>query len=231
MTHCWLAGVGLLTVIASVACAEATQGPEAESSSDNAQAGSLSDHAGAAGNPFQPSAGTSARGGMSGAAVSAHAGSNFGGTSGVAGASFSGAGGQSANTASVAGAASGGAFGENGGSPSVGGSSIGAGAVSGSSAAGSSAGAPCAPRTFSYPDAGRVLTSVGVSGSFNAWAKVGVPLTYDATEQSWQVAMTLDAGTYQYKFVVNGTTWQADPSNSNSVGDGYGGVNSVIVCP
>jgi hypothetical protein len=58
----------------------------------------------------------------------------------------------------------------------------------------------------------------------------GVPLSYDAVSQSWRLAMSLASGSYQYKFVLNGSEWKADPNNSNSIGDGFGGVNSVIAC-
>lgn len=39
----------------------------------------------------------------------------------------------------------------------------------------------------------------------------------------------LPDGTYQYKLVVNGTTWAEDPTNPSTVSDGFGGYNSVFV--
>ncbi len=47
----------------------------------------------------------------------------------------------------------------------------------------------------------------------------------------WFIVKPLDAGSYQYKFVVNGTEWKTDPSNSESADDGYGGKNSLLVVP
>jgi hypothetical protein len=38
------------------------------------------------------------------------------------------------------------------------------------------------------------------------------------------------AGTYQYKFIVDGTMWIADPSDANVVPDGDGGYNSIYTC-
>ena len=43
----------------------------------------------------------------------------------------------------------------------------------------------------------------------------------------FRTTLKLPPGTYQYKFVVDGT-WVADPANPETVDDGYGGVNSVL---
>jgi hypothetical protein len=143
----------------------------------------------------------------------------------------------------TAGAPSGGAFSTGGvaeggtqakggaGSPSNAGGAGATGVAGGSpGSAGAPAGQSCAPLTFSYSDQGHTLTSVAVSGSFDAWDTTGIALTYEASSQSWQVAMPLAAGSYQYKFVLDGSDWKSDPANSSSVGDGFGGVNSVVVC-
>ena len=44
---------------------------------------------------------------------------------------------------------------------------------------------------------------------------------------TYSVTKTLAAGTYQYKFVVDGA-WKTDSANPNQVPDGYGGTNAVI---
>jgi len=44
----------------------------------------------------------------------------------------------------------------------------------------------------------------------------------------WQLAIALDPGTYQYKFVINGTTWKEDPEALSYVDDGFGGRNGAF---
>ena len=46
----------------------------------------------------------------------------------------------------------------------------------------------------------------------------------------WTGTRSFDAGTYQYKFIVDSVTWIPDPGNPTSVDDGFGGQNSVYVC-
>lgn len=62
--------------------------------------------------------------------------------------------------------------------------------------------------------------SVSLAGSFNNWTLGATPMTKDE-EGTWRVVVPLAAGKYEYKFVVNGGTWTADPDNPNVVGD-YG---------
>jgi len=76
-------------------------------------------------------------------------------------------------------------------------------------------------------------SSVWLSGDFVQWATnpgsgaIAMTLGSDA---AWTVTHTFTPGTYQYKFIVNGTTWIADPDDANVVDDGEGGHNSVYVC-
>lgn len=75
---------------------------------------------------------------------------------------------------------------------------------------------------FSYtdPSAG----SVHVAGAFNGWDTSATALTR-GEEGTWRVVVPLDAGRHEYKFVVNGGTWVADPDNP-VVGGDYG--NSIV---
>ena len=50
------------------------------------------------------------------------------------------------------------------------------------------------------------------------------------TDGAWTGTHAFTAGTYQYKFIVDGTQWIADPDNPNSVDDGFGGKNSLYTC-
>jgi hypothetical protein len=71
---------------------------------------------------------------------------------------------------------------------------------------------------FSYVDP--AAFSVSLAGSFNNWDANANPMTKDA-EGTWRVVLALAAGKHEYKFVVNGGTWMADPDNPRVVGD-YG---------
>ncbi|MFH1865191.1 MAG: isoamylase early set domain-containing protein, partial [Candidatus Eisenbacteria bacterium] len=70
--------------------------------------------------------------------------------------------------------------------------------------------------TFDDPSAG----SVSLAGDFNNWNMNAQPLTADA-DGVWRVVVDLEPGEYEYKFVVNGSEWIADPENPKVVGD-YG---------
>jgi 1,4-alpha-glucan branching enzyme len=65
--------------------------------------------------------------------------------------------------------------------------------------------------------------SVEVAGEFNNWT----PAKMKKGEQGvWSIKLKLAAGTYQYKFVFDGS-WEIDQANPNRVPDGQGGENSV----
>jgi glycosidase len=77
-------------------------------------------------------------------------------------------------------------------------------------------------------------TEVVLTGTLTtpAWAGTvaagGIAMTRNG--DAWTVDVTLDPGTYEYKFVVDGDTWIADPANPTTIDDGFGGVNSVYTC-
>lgn len=77
---------------------------------------------------------------------------------------------------------------------------------------------------FSYRDKG--AGAVNLAGSFNGWSADGLPLVNDG-KGNWSVVQKLDAGSYEYKFVVDGN-WLQDPENSATSADPYGGVNSLV---
>ena len=80
--------------------------------------------------------------------------------------------------------------------------------------------------TFSSPGAG----SVSLAGTFNSWNNSADPLQ-KGEGGLWFIVKPLDPGSYQYKFVVNGSEWKQDPANPETTDDGYGGKNSVLVVP
>ncbi len=71
-------------------------------------------------------------------------------------------------------------------------------------------------------------SSVSLAGSFNDWNTGADPMT-KGDNGVWSVVKKLDPGSYQYKFVINGTDWKEDPDNPETADDGYGGKNSLLV--
>lgn len=71
------------------------------------------------------------------------------------------------------------------------------------------------------------LESVSVAGSFNNWNKDADPMQRDGN--TWRLKKEIPFGTYQYKFVLNGENWITDPANPNTLNDGNGNTNSVLV--
>ena len=80
--------------------------------------------------------------------------------------------------------------------------------------------------TFNYGD--NSATSVSVAGSFNEWSATATPMTKNA-EGVWTATVeNLEAGEYQYKFVVDGENWILDPMNGNVVTEADGNQNSAF---
>lgn len=77
----------------------------------------------------------------------------------------------------------------------------------------------CSPQTAAQ--------SVSVAGTFNEWNKDAAPMKETAAGV-WETELDIPAGSHQYKFVINGSVWMADPANPESADDGQGGHNSVI---
>ena len=67
--------------------------------------------------------------------------------------------------------------------------------------------------------------AVYVAGEFNKWNPTAKKMAYKAG--IYTATVKLAAGTYQYKFVIDGT-WCADPENVNAVANDQGTFNSVI---
>ena len=67
--------------------------------------------------------------------------------------------------------------------------------------------------------------AVYVAGEFNKWTPTAKKMAYKAG--IYTATLKLAAGTYQYKFVIDGT-WCADPENANAVPNDQGTFNSVI---
>ncbi|NUP88662.1 MAG: isoamylase early set domain-containing protein [Candidatus Sumerlaeia bacterium] len=70
--------------------------------------------------------------------------------------------------------------------------------------------------------------SVHLTGDFADWNPTAIPMSDSDGDGTWTVTHTFTPGEYQYKFVVNGDQWVADPANPEQVDDNYGGHNSVL---
>jgi hypothetical protein len=76
-------------------------------------------------------------------------------------------------------------------------------------------------------------TTVWLTGSFVSWGGnpgAGAVELVKGADDVWTVMRTMEAGAHQYKFIVDNTSWIADPANPNFVDDGFGGRNSIYTC-
>lgn len=69
--------------------------------------------------------------------------------------------------------------------------------------------------------------AVYLAGEFNKWNPTAKKMAYKAKAGIYTASVKLAPGSYQYKFVIDGT-WCADPENVNSVPNDQGTFNSVI---
>lgn len=69
---------------------------------------------------------------------------------------------------------------------------------------------------------------VKVKGVFNAWNTEATALEW--TGEAWEAPLVLAPGEYAYKLVVNGEE-VLDPSNEQTVPNGFGSFNNVLVVP
>ncbi len=73
------------------------------------------------------------------------------------------------------------------------------------------------------PGAGEVL----LTGSFNAWDEAGQPLK-KGKSGIWKLKLKLPPGRHEYRYIVDGQ-WVTDPCCGETVDNGHGERNSVIV--
>jgi hypothetical protein len=67
--------------------------------------------------------------------------------------------------------------------------------------------------------------AVYLAGSFNEWKADGLKMEGPDTTGTYSTKLKLKAGVHEYKFVIDGKTWRADPGNPDIAGD-Y--ANSVL---
>jgi 1,4-alpha-glucan branching enzyme len=62
------------------------------------------------------------------------------------------------------------------------------------------------------------VETVFVAGSFNNWNPTGQPMEGPDAEGNYTATLQLEAGVYEYKYVLDGTRWRFDPGNPKQVG-------------
>ena len=76
--------------------------------------------------------------------------------------------------------------------------------------------------TLSAPKARKVC----IAGKFNAWHMTSMPMK-KSVDGTWKIKLKLSPGTYEYKYVVDGT-WIQDMTCSETALNPFGTFNSVI---
>jgi diguanylate cyclase (GGDEF)-like protein len=87
---------------------------------------------------------------------------------------------------------------------------------------------PAEAAVFRYrPAPGERLERASVVGSFNGWDPQADPM-HALEDGSYYAKVNLIPGSYEYKFVLNGGSWIADPVAADFISDGYWGQNSLV---
>ncbi len=84
---------------------------------------------------------------------------------------------------------------------------------------------------FNYKPSGKP-SEIFLAGTFNAWnpANKDYLLKDEDGDGVYSITLQLAPGTYQYKFVIDGT-WTKDPYSPEATGDGFGGQNGKFAVP
>lgn len=76
-----------------------------------------------------------------------------------------------------------------------------------------------------YLDGHSNAKQVYLSGTFNNWSTLGLPMTREGNR--WAISINLKKGKHLYKYIVDGR-WIEDPQNGWKENDGQGNTNSVF---
>ena len=79
--------------------------------------------------------------------------------------------------------------------------------------------------TFTYTNAS--ANTVCIAGTMNGWSTTATPMTKSGS--TFTCTLDLEPGVYEYKFVVNGSTWVKDPKNNYTNVPTDSQFNSVMV--
>ncbi len=70
--------------------------------------------------------------------------------------------------------------------------------------------------------------SVYLTGEFTNWSREGIRMEKDGDDGLWKVAVELDSGEYEYRYIIDGV-WIKDPRNVDSVLNEFGQENSLLI--
>jgi len=82
-------------------------------------------------------------------------------------------------------------------------------------------------------DGHSLSASAWLTGDFVGWAAdptAGAIAFTLGQDGAWTGDHVFAVGTWQYKFILDGNNYIPDPTNTNTVDDGFGGKNSVLTC-
>ncbi|HEY2280063.1 MAG TPA: isoamylase early set domain-containing protein [Streptosporangiaceae bacterium] len=106
------------------------------------------------------------------------------------------------------------------------GAGAGTGAGAGEASGAGEAEAETVEVLFSLP-AEIVAERVALCGDFNNWAPESISLAR-AVDRSWQVTVSLAPGSYRYKYLLDGVTWENGPDADRYEENAYGTLDSVV---
>jgi hypothetical protein len=82
-------------------------------------------------------------------------------------------------------------------------------------------------------DGHATASSVWLTGTMVSWAAdpQGGAIAFTlGGDGAWTGSYKFEAGTHQYKLIVDGNNWILDPTNPNTADDGMGHTNNVYTC-
>lgn len=85
------------------------------------------------------------------------------------------------------------------------------------------------PRVVQFVLVAPAASHVSLVGDFNGWDAQATPLLQASGKGVWAVEVPLAPGRHAYAFVVDDSTWMADPAAARAPGDDFGAPSSVLV--
>ena len=84
------------------------------------------------------------------------------------------------------------------------------------------------PAVAQFVIVARGASTVSLVGDFNDWDLRATPMRRSDAAGVWSVTVPLAPGRYRYAFLVDGTTWRADPGAPRALEDDFDRPNSVV---
>jgi len=72
-------------------------------------------------------------------------------------------------------------------------------------------------------------SSILLVGDFNNWQLGETPMKMTKTTGVWSVSLDLESGkSYQFRYLIDGNSWENDPEADGFIPSGLGSENSVL---